>query len=173
MGEYFFYRKLGRFFKQGGSHFPILIKCVLATDGGVLELGTGLFSTPLLHYLVSERQRPLISYDDNEDFYKLARVCQNRYHRIRFVEDWSKLKIEGHWSVALIDQSTKNRANSAIALKDNVDYIVLHDSNDPHHYRYEKVWPHFKYRYDYTVQNPNTTVVSNLKELEWLKTKIL
>ena len=165
------FHKMGRFYKGSSTHFPMLIKCVQATEGGVLELGTGLFSTPLLHWLCSEKQKPLISYEDSEEFYRLARLFQNRYHRIRKIDDWKKFDIGGHWSVALIDQSTKNRAQMAIYLKDKVDYIVLHDSNDESHYKYHLVWPHFKYRFDYTKQTPNTTVVSNFKDLSWLNSQ--
>ena len=165
---------MGRFYKGSSTHFPVLIKCAMATDGAMLELGTGLFSTPLLHWLASERQRPLISYDDHPDFYDLNRKFQNRYHRIRMVTDWDIFKkIGGHYSLALIDQSTKNRAKTAIYLKDKVDYVILHDSNSAHHYHYEKVYPHFKYRYDYTKQDPNTTVLSNFNDLSWLDHKTL
>lgn len=170
----FTFKKMGRFYKGSSTHFPLLIKLALKTDGGILECGTGLFSTPLLHWLASERQRLLISYDDHSDFYELNRKFQNRYHRIRLTKDWKDVQsIGGHWSVALIDQSTKNRAPTAIALKDKVDFVILHDSNSPHHYRYETVWPHFKYRYDYTKQDPNTSVVSNFNDLEWLKDETL
>jgi hypothetical protein len=151
----------------------MLLKCIQATEGGVLEMGTGLFSTPFLHWLCSEKQRRLISYEDNYDFYRLARIFQNRFHRIRLVEDWDKLDIGGHWSVALIDNSTKYRASMAIALKDKVDYVVMHDTNDPVHYRYQYVWSHFKYRYDDTRQSPWTSVVSNFENLKWLEEKIL
>lgn len=162
-----------KLYKQSSTHFPLLIKCVLATDGPILEMGTGFFSTPLLHWLASERQRLLISYDDNYDFYTMARRFQNRYHRIRLIEDWNKLDIGGHWSVALIDQSRKSRAPMAIYLKDKVDYVVIHDTNASQYYHYERIWPHYKYKYDYTKQNPNTTVVSNFKDLKWLEEKIL
>jgi len=159
--------------KQASTHMPLLIKCVQATDGGILEMGTGIASTPLLHWLASERKRRLISYDDNIFFYNLAKQFQSKYHRIRLVEDWSQLKIDGHWSVALIDQSIPNRVQIAIYLKDKVDYMVIHDTEFDSPYHYELVWPHFKYRYNYTQQRPNTSVVSNFKDLSWLQSKTL
>ena len=157
----------GGYYKSCSSHYPLLIKCVLKTDGPILELGTGFFSTTLLHWLASERQRPLYSYDDNPDFWQLNKKFQNKYHRIRMT-DW-KLDIKGHWSVAFIDQSTKNRTPTAIYLKDKVDYILIHDSDSHHTYRYDRLWQHFKYRYDYIKSHPNTTVLSNFNDLSWLK----
>lgn len=157
---------IGRFWKNSGTHMMPLIKCVLATDGGVLELGSGLHSTPLLHWLCFEKSRPLITYDDNPEFYQFARKHQSRNHRIRLT-DWN-LDIKGHWSVALIDQSSPNRAKTAIYLADKVDYVLLHDSDSPHPYHYDQVWPHYKNRYDYTLAHPNTTILSNFKDLSWL-----
>ena len=56
-----------RHFKPSdGSHLPVLIKMVLMTDGPILELGTGFFSTPVLHWLCAEKKRKLVSYDSSE-----------------------------------------------------------------------------------------------------------
>ena len=161
-----------RFSKKSSTHMPVLMACVQATDGAVLELGSGMYSTPLLHWLCSLKQRKLITYEDSLDWFTEAKKFQNKYHRIRLVEDWDKIDISGHWSVAFIDQSTASRSPMAIKLKDNADYIVIHDTNSPHHYHYDTVWPHFKYRYDFTKQDPWTSVVSNTKDLSWLDIKL-
>jgi hypothetical protein len=148
------------------THIPMLIKCVQATDGGVLELGAGLSSTPLLHWLCQEKARPLITFEENKMFYDYARKFQSRNHRIRLT-DWNNFKV-GHWSVALVDQATKSRAKTIAYLKDKVDYIVVHDTHAEEHYGYDKVWPLFKYRYAWKGCNPWTSVVSNKFPLEWL-----
>jgi hypothetical protein len=134
--------------------------------GGVLELGSGIHSTPLLHWLCFPRKRRLITYEDNPEFYAVARKFQSNNHRIRMT-DWN-LDIKGRWSVALVDQSSKSRASTAIYLADKVDYVLLHDSEAPDHYRYDRVWPHFKYRIDYKEVVPWTTILSNFKNLAWL-----
>ena len=149
------------------THIPMLIKCVLATDGGVLELGSGLSSTPLLHWLCHENARPLITFEENKLFYDYARKFQSRNHRIRLV-DWNKFEIGGHWSVALVDQATKFRMPTLIYLKDKVDYIVIHDTQAEEAYQYDMVWPHFKYRHTWKGCQPWTTVVSNFKDTSWL-----
>jgi hypothetical protein len=81
--------------------------------------------------------------------------------------DW-RLDIRGHWSVALVDQASRARTPNAIYLADKVEYILLHDSDSAAHYRYDRVWPHFKYRLDYTDAKPWTTVLSNFKDPSWL-----
>ena len=48
------------------THMPVIIKFIQATEGRVLELGAGLFSTPLLHWLCAEKGRKLYTYEDVE-----------------------------------------------------------------------------------------------------------
>ena len=148
--------------KDCSSHMAVLAKYVLATDGTVLELGSGFFSTPLLHWLCVDMNRSLITYESNEEWFNQAKRFQNRLHIIRLT-DWN-LDIKGHYSVAFIDQSTRNRVPTALYLKDKVDYVIIHDSDSEHPYHYERLWPHFKYRYDYPKAKPMTTVLSNFKD---------
>ena len=39
------------------------------TEGPVLELGMGLYSTPLLDLLCHEEKRELVSYDDDKEWF--------------------------------------------------------------------------------------------------------
>ena len=153
-----------RFKKEYTTHMPMLIKCVQMTDGAVLELGAGLFSTPLLHWLLAESRRDLFTYESDEKYLDFSISFRSRHHVIRLVDDWDKIDISGKWSVAFIDQVTERRAIDAIRLKDNCDYVVLHDS-ETDHYKYSTVYPHFKYRYDWTFCKPWTTVISNTKDV--------
>lgn len=152
--------------KHYTTHILMLIKCVQHTDGAVLELGAGPASTPLLHWLCKEKKRPLYTYESNKFFYKYAKLFQSSNHHVRYV-DWNDYKIDGHWSVALIDQPSKFRVQSINYLKDKVDYFVLHDTDGAGVERYKDVLSQFKYRYDWKECRPWTTVVSN-KELLWL-----
>lgn len=152
--------------KSYTTHMPMVLKAIQLTTGPVLELGSGPFSTPLLHWLCAEGRRPLYTFEEVEEYFNFAKGFQSKTHRIRLIKDWSNFKIKGHWSVALIDQY-QNRAKMAIYLKDKVDYILLHDS-EAHCYDYDKVWPYFKYRFDWKFAKPWTTVLSNFKDLsQW------
>lgn len=143
---------------------PMVIKAVQMTDGSVMELGAGLFSTPLLHWLCAESRRKLVSYEDVEEYYKFSKTFQSKNHSIRLVTNWGDIKVQGHWSVILIDHITKRRAIDAIRWKDNADYIILHDSEGDV-YNYDGVYPYFKYVYHWKFLKPWTTVVSNFKDL--------
>lgn len=146
------------------THMPMLIKVVQETDGSILELGSGLFSTPLLHWLCAEKRRKLMTYEDNEEFFEFAKKFKSRSHSVKLIKDWNEADIERKWSVVLIDHSINRRVIDALKVKDLADFVVLHDTEDPV-YQYEKVWPHFKYRYDWKFCKPWTTVVSNFKDL--------
>lgn len=151
-----------------GSHLPVLIKLVTLTEGPILELGTGLFSTPYLHWACFLPKRKLISYDNDSNYFAQAKEYVCDYHEVHFVEDWDKIDISGHWTIALIDHTPRGRRIEEIKrLANSCDYIVVHDTNgrwDPK-YRYSLIYPLFKYRYDFRGSKPFTTVLSNSKDL--------
>ncbi len=164
----------------GGSHLPILMKIMGMTNGPVLELGMGLFSTPYLHWACYDSQRRLVSYENHQSFFDTfvfddKREAKNKYqyHELHLIEDkdWDTIDISEHWDVVLVDHNPGPRRKDEVArLKDNADYIVVHDTNGRNdwHYHYSEVYPLFKYRFDYTKCYPFTTVLSNLKDLKGL-----
>lgn len=157
-----------RYRKDYTTHMPMVIKLVQMTTGPVLELGSGIFSTPLFHWLCASDGRLLVTYEDVDEFYQFARKFRSKNHRIYFVEDWDKVDFTGHWDVVLVDHATDRRSVDTLRLKDSADYIILHDSEAPEHYGYDKVYPHFKYVYHWRDCRAWTTVVSNTKDMsEW------
>jgi len=158
------------FRKETSTYMPMLIKTVQMTSGPVMELGTGLFSTPLLHWLCQADQRKVVSYENDPEFYKFSRKFQSKNHKIRLIKDWNEIDTKTHWGVVLIDHSPKRplrRGTDVIRLKDSADYIVIHDTGPEIQakYGYEEAWPHFKYRHDWKGCSQWTTVVSNFKDL--------
>lgn len=149
--------------KEWSTHLPMLIKSIMEIKGDVMELGAGIFSTPVLHWLCLGRK--LTTYEDNEDYYNFAKRFRSKNHQIKLVNNWDKIKFKKHYSVVLIDHSAKRRKIDVIKLKDKVDYIVLHDSNGDA-YGYDEVFKHFKYRYDWKYCKPWTTVLSNFNNFE-------
>lgn len=145
---------------------PLLIKFIEMTDGPVLELGAGVYSTPLMHWLCHEKNRKLVTYESDPSYYSFAKRFRSPNHTVCFTKDWSDLDLETHWSVVLVDHFVTRRAIDTIRLKYKADYIIIHDSEGTsEEYGYDKVWPHFKYRLDWKDEKPWTTVVSNFKKL--------
>lgn len=151
------------------SHVPLLTRVFDLSEGDVLEVGTGYFSTLLLHWLATMTKRQVYSYESKTYWYERAKRYENEYQHIILCESWDKADFDQrHWGLAFIDHSPKHRRPVDIArLADKADYLVIHDT-DPERdnlYRMSRIWGLFKYRYDYTKMTPYTTVVSNFKDL--------
>jgi len=148
--------------KFWGSHLPVLIKAVATTKGSVLEMGMGLYSTPFLHW-ACYKERILVSYETNMDFYDVNKQYHEGLHEVNFIENWDKANIEKPWDVALIDHSPSYRRIVDIKrLAPFVKYMVIHDTQRGLRFcDWRAVWPLFKYRCDYTRVSPYTSVVSN------------
>lgn len=151
-----------------GSHLPVLMKLVEMTNGPILELGIGLYSTPYLHYACLPTKRKLVSYEAEESWWRQFKDCRTDFHQVNLIEDWDKLELSGNWDVVFVDHGPdERRKDEALKVKDNAKYVILHDS-DPENdylYQYSEIYPHFKYRYDYAGAKPNTTVLSNFEQL--------
>lgn len=158
-----------------GSHIPVLVDVLSNSEGPVLELGTGPFSTPLLHTLCVDNKRTLVSYENNPEFFNMHTAFVDEFHQIKLIDDWDKAEIENtHWGLAFVDhRPAERRKVETKRLVNSADYIVIHDSEPQliEKYHYDFIYPLFKYRLDYILR-PNcahTTVLSNLKDLTKLK----
>jgi hypothetical protein len=156
-----------------GSHIPVLLKILEMSEGPVLELGMGPFSTPLLHILCERAGRKLVSYEGDPYYVDRHVDFKSPGHEIYLAEDWDKIDIDNtQWGMAFVDQQDIARAPSAIRLANIAKFVVIHDSHPNHPkdpYGYEKIYPLFKYRYDYTKIWPNTTVLSNFVDVTKLE----
>ena len=155
--------------KEKSTHNPMLIKTVLISGGPVLEIGAGIYSTPLLHWLCKLLGRNLVTYENNTEHCQYAKMFVSRHHSIKLIDDWSKIDTKTHWGVVFMDHNPDSRrADDVISFKDRADYIVIHDTDREDKYHMERAWPHFKYRYTWKDCRPWTTVVSNFKNLSSL-----
>lgn len=157
-----------------GSHLPLLIKIMNASTGPVLELGTGLFSTPVLHWLCIDQDRKLYSYENFKQYFELIKPFETPDHQIIYVEnsDWKAIDFETtYWGVVFLDHHPKGRrGKEAMRLAERADYIVIHDSDragNPFHL--DEAYPLFKYRYNWSKQSPHSTVLSNFNDLSFLE----
>lgn len=162
-----------------GTHLGPLIKVMSLTDGDVLELGLGYFSTPYLHYQCLLDKRHLVSYDNDKgwirrfatsDFYN--HMYQGEYHDFKYVEDWAEADIEKPWDVVLVDHSPDpRRAIEVKRLANLAKYIIIHDSNESggkqfSDYHYSDIYPLFKYKKVWDKENRHATVLSNFVSLD-------
>lgn len=148
-----------------GSHIPVIVRVAEATDGPILELGMGRYSTPILDLMCHESKRPLVSYDNDRKWFEENKEWESDYHKVYFVDNYDKADIETtHWSMALVDHEPSLRRATEIArLASNTDYIIVHDTEpeSDRFFRYSQIYPLFEFRYDYKKCRPNTTILSN------------
>ena len=157
------------------SFIPVLLKIFPLSEGPILELGTGFFSTPILHMLCMDTNRMLISFENDRSFFDLEQKFINDPHQIIFTDDWDRINIDNtHWGMALVNHKPAERRVEEIRRLANIaDFIIIHDSepSQNHHYHYDLIYPLSKFRYDYQSKPryAHTTVLSNLKDLSNLQ----
>lgn len=159
------------------SFLPVLMKVVEITKGDILELGPGVFSTPYLHWMGKRMGRKIVTIENNEMWFNF---CRKYYafghkdavgHRFIFAKEWDDIEkyIKKEWDIVLIDHSPSERRIVEIEKLANLaKYIVIHDA-DPEqerNYHYSKIFPLFKYRYDFREVEPATTILSNFIDLK-------
>lgn len=157
------------------TFLPVLLEVMQRTTGDVLELGAGVFSTPLLHWLCERRYRHLLTIESDEKWFNFCRqYYKYRGHQFQFVNNWDDANIEKPWDVALIDHSPSGRRVEEIKRLANLaKYIIIHDSNpwNDRHYHYSTIYPLFKYRFDFKEAEPFTTLLSNFEDISNFTTR--
>lgn len=152
------------------SHIPILVRAFDLSEGDVLEVGTGYFSTTLLHWLGATTGRKIVSYETDPQWFERAKRYQNDYHDVIFVNDWDAIPLDQkQWGLAFIDHAPHARRSVDIKrLKDKAEYIVAHDTEPRSEklYGYPDIYSLFKYRVDYKKVEPWTSVFSNFHSLK-------
>ena len=149
------------------TFLPMLLEAMSRTKGDVLELGAGVFSTPLLHWLCEKQHRQLLTIENDPGWYKFVkRYLRSDYHRILQVGNWDDADkyIDKQWDVVLIDHSPSERRIEEIRkLANKAKYLVVHDSEawKEKNYHYSKIYDLFKYRYNFDQADHQTAVLSN------------
>lgn len=112
-----------------GTHLTPLIGMVGATSGPVLELGSGDYSTPILHSLCAKK-RLLITADQNGEWLSKFLDLESDLHKLYVVKDWEKFGIvDRKWDVAFVDHSPGERRVFEIErLRRKARFVLVHDS---------------------------------------------
>lgn len=165
------------------THIPLVAACVASTTGPVLELGLGAYSTPLLHAMClvgnfamgqGFRPRLLVSAEHDRDWYRRFTRFAYRYHELNVVEDWATWEpLDWDWDVVLLDHGpAADRKVTLARLAETARLIVLHDTEKPagEAYGCGDLMRAFRYRYDDGRAEAQTTVLSNVDDLAWLRT---
>ena len=154
------------------THLPVLLEVMKRTNGDVLELGPGIFSTPVLHWLCETQKRNLLTIEDNKVWFQFCSQCfQTEYHKHLQVDNWNDAKnsISKNWDVVLVDHSPQERRVEEIAiLAPFAKYIVVHDADSKRdsNNHLSTIRPLFKYYWIFEGVTPQTAVYSNFVDLK-------
>ena len=155
--------------KNYSSHIPVLLEAIRMTEGAVLEMGIGYFSTSILHWLCAPLGRMVVSLENNKQMYDLLPSFKDPLHEVNLINSWEKADIEWPWGWAVIEHEPgKRRKIDAARLAQHARLILLHDTSPEQDrvFQYGEVWPLFKYVLHYHDLFPGTSLLSNFIKLD-------
>ena len=121
-----------------GSWMAPLLACITATEGPILEIGAGDWSTPFLHHIAITAGRPVHTVEADQKWMQRYRQLEmeNR-HTLQHAREGYELAchmaaaaatLHGLWGVVLVDGSpSETRAAQCLILRKHATYLVVHD----------------------------------------------
>lgn len=165
-----------KFQRQWCSHMPVLIQLVAQTEGPVFELGSGIYSTPFLHWACHEKRRKLVTFEGRPYWTDLLKsFSKDSWHKWVDASDWDAVDLSGRCSVALVDHDVAERRYKEVLRLSHADFVVAHDAGDvAHNQGYDKIGDAFKYQFRYARAYPRTAILSNTHDpREYLNPRLL
>jgi hypothetical protein len=150
------------------THLPVLAWCIARTTGLIVEFGAGDFSTPFLHFF-AEHGRDVVTYEETSHWLNKFRYLFSGRHQGLVLPQASAGQAAAA-DVVLIDGSAESRGPILALLAEcPVRYIVVHDTQPATigtHPGLRQALERYTYRYDWTTLQPQTTIVSNIGEID-------
>lgn len=161
-------------FPDSGTHMSFFLTAVAHTNGPILELGAGDYSTPLLHAVCSREKRYLMTADTSMGLLCNFLDLQRSWHAFCYVpvyeddlelnakpERWDNVGGEIDWSVVIVNHRPgERRVKDIERLRSRAEIFVIHDTQE-RGYGYQSLIESFKYVFvdeRYAIQ---TTLVSD------------
>lgn len=173
------------------THQPLLVAAMLRTQGPILELGGGNYSTQIVAPFADIQRRECHTVETGAAVYQLfLKHFQTEFHRVWFLDGYNfsgygpfvpdpektreqYIDIQSRflteltrktprWSVVFVDQAPGFLRVPAIRyFANSADYIVIHDTEMVDAYGFEPCLSEFTYRWEHKTHPEWTTVVSN------------
>ena len=162
---------------KGSISVPLAVAALLTT-GNILEIGAGVFSTPVIHNICSHHKRNCVSVDnDKKQLNKFIHYNKTMFHTIQYADDLITYGDNKIWGLVSIDHTlSAERYKNAISLAANAQIVVLHDAEmtNEKYFKYEKnnVQGYYRYmckfsliRNEKSKQYTSTLIMSNYIQL--------
>jgi glycosyltransferase involved in cell wall biosynthesis len=144
-----------------GTNVPLLAAVVAsARPGGILEIGSGHHSTPVLVEMCRAMGRPLTVVENNATWADKVKDITE----VTLVESWAKFRedYDGEFAVIFIDnQPDWERLPNLLWARGKAEFIVMHDTCNSYFQGVDDALDKFAYRHDYTNMTSCTSVVSD------------
>lgn len=163
-----------------GSHFIPLAFGYSQSSGAILEMGSGHYSTPLLHALNLKDKRKILTTDTSKEWLSNFKELENDWHQFQYIpvyeddwevnpkpEKWEDLAIPTkEFGLIFVDHRPGERRKVDIArFAETKALVIVHDSQEMS-YGYEEAFSKYKYRLDYKRFPVHTTILSNELNVE-------
>lgn len=115
-----------------GSHQPVLSYVLDKIDKPVLELGSGMYSTQLIHEQVKDKGIEIVTVDHDRGWLKKYEPLKSSKHKLVFcrvahAKDFYKANIKP-WGLVFVDIGDwTSRGYAVLTLKNSTDYMIIHD----------------------------------------------
>ena len=152
-----------------GTHSEYLKKYIEITDGNILELGCGDFSTGLILDVIKGTNRKLVTVENDKEWHDKIKdkYKPSKNHKYIFTTNYHetcKKLSEYKFSVIFIDSSPwESRLIALYNLINNGDYIIIHDVDyfvTRNLFTFDSLFKSYKY---FDEKLPPTVVGSNKK----------
>lgn len=159
------------------SHMAVLAASVQASDGRVLELGAGVYSTPLLHWLCGLGDRRLVTLESNAEWAGFMAVYRSVWHELHYVPQPAKDdRLSETWGLAFVDNARFDRAPCLERLH-HVPLVLVHDTSDAwlDHYKIRGLLDSYRFRLQCDVKpfGNETTLLSDTVDVKALMGRLL
>jgi hypothetical protein len=175
------------------THQPILIAALLKTEGPILEMGGGHYSTPIVSVFANTQRREAHTIETGAAVYETLKRFSSPFHKIwpvggydfapdgrflprpdttraQYIAVQSRFLAEfcndgpQRWSVVFVDQAPGYLRVPAIEhFADIADFIITHDTELADAYGFEPCLSTFRHRWDSRLHLPHATIVSNCR----------
>ena len=155
-----------------GTHMGPMLLALQATHGPVLELGAGVWSTPMLHQLCAFDGRHLVTVEQVDAWLEQFAVLRSDSHELLPYSALPSWAWNVPYSVALVDHQRESRGPDLLRI--DAEFIVVHDTEPNHRMVYpgleeyprlEEVMQSFPHRHDFATLMPWTTVLSRTRPI--------
>ena len=157
------------------THVPALAACLAATHGPVLEVGAGIWSTPILHAACAPTRRHLLTMEGKPEWLARFLPMATPWHELRAVADWPSWTVpcspqqpNGRWSLAFVDHGFAPRGPVVDRLRGHADIVIMHDS-ECHYCGYTAGLAGYEWVYTHTHSPTWTTIAGMGQPPAWLE----